>query len=190
MRTIVILITLLSIVMTGCATVIDSTTSEPISDNRGSRTPGQYIDDEYAETAIEVNLKKASQELKASNINVRVYNGVALIAGQVPSEEARQTAEKVASQYRGIVRIINQLEIAGRATIISEINDLTISGQVKAQILKALGRDVYLRTLTTTENSIVYVMGFVSKTEAVAIENVVSSVPGVKRIVRAFEYID
>ena len=108
----------------------------------------------------------------------------------MPSENARQIAGKVATQHRGIVRVINQLEIAGKATIISEINDLTISTQVKALILRDLGRDVYKRTLTTTENSIVYVMGFVSKTEAAAVENIVSSVRGVKRIVRVFEYID
>ena len=86
--------------------------------------------------------------------------------------------------------MINQLEIAGKTTIISEINDLTISTQVKAFILRDLGRDIYQRTLITTENSVVYVMGFVSKTEAAALENVVSSVRGVKRIVRIFEYID
>ena len=86
--------------------------------------------------------------------------------------------------------MINQLEIAGKTTIISEINDLTISTQVKAFILRELGSDIYQRTLITTENSVVYVMGFVSKTEAAALENVVSSVRGVKRIVRIFEYID
>jgi osmotically-inducible protein OsmY len=176
--------------LTGCATVIDSTTSEPISDSRGGRTAGQFIDDESAEITIAVNLKKASPELKISNINVKVYNGVVLIAGQVPSEDARQIAEKVAMQHRGVVRVINQLEIAGQATIISEINDLTISTQVKAIVLKDLGRNVYQRTVITTENSVVYIMGFVSKTEAAALENVVSSVRGVKRIVRVFEYID
>ena len=175
---------------TGCATVIDSTTSDPISDNRGSRTAGQFIDDESAEITIAVNLKKASPELKVSNINVKVYNGVVLIAGQVPSEDARQIAEKVAMQHRGVVRVINQLEIAGKATIISEINDLTISTQIKAIVLRDLGRNIYQRTLITTENSVVYIMGFVSKTEAAALENVVSSVRGVKRIVRVFEYID
>jgi osmotically-inducible protein OsmY len=190
MRFSLLLATLMLGLLTGCATVIDSTTSEPISDNRGSRTAGQFIDDETAEIAIAVNLKKASPELKVSNINVKVYNGVVLVAGQVPSEDARQIAEKVATQHRGVVRVINQLEIAGKSTIISEINDLTISTQVKALVLKDLGRDVYQRTLITTENSIVYVMGFVSKTEATALENVVSSVRGVKRIVRVFEYID
>jgi osmotically-inducible protein OsmY len=190
MRFSLLLTTLILGLLTGCATVIDQTTSEPISDNRGSRTAGQFIDDETAEIAIAVNLKKASPELKVSNINVKVYNGVVLVAGQVPSEDARQIAEKVTAQHRGVVRVINQLEIAGKATIISEINDLTISTQVKALVLKDLGRDVYQRTLITTENSIVYVMGFVSKTEATALENVVSSVRGVKRIVRVFEYID
>jgi osmotically-inducible protein OsmY len=190
MRFSLLLATLMLGLLTGCATVIDSTTSEPISDNRGSRTAGQFIDDETAEIAIAVNLKKASPELKVSNINVKVYNGVVLVAGQVPSEDARQIAEKVTAQHRGVVRVINQLEIAGKATIISEINDLTISTQVKALVLKDLGRNIYQRTSITTENSVVYVMGFVSKTEAAALENVVSSVRGVKRIVRVFEYID
>ena len=190
MRFSVILITVLMGLLSGCATVIDSTTSEPISDNRGSRTAGQFIDDETAEVTIAVNLKKTSPELKVSNINVKVYNGVVLISGQVPSEDARETAGKVATQHRGVTRVINQLEIAGKATVISEINDLTISTQVKALVLKDLGRNVYQRTVITTENSIVYVMGFVTKTEAAALENVVSSVRGVKRIVRVFEYID
>ncbi len=190
MRSTASLAMLLLGLMMGCATVIDSTMSEPILDNRGSRTPGKILDDNASEVTIAVNLKKASQELKVSNINVKVYNGQALIAGQVPSENARQLAEQVASQHRGIVRVINQLEIAGKATILSEINDLTITTQVKALILRDLGRDVYQRTLTTTENSVVYIMGFVSKTEATAVENIVSSVRGVKRIVRVFEYID
>ena len=190
MRFPLILAALMLGLLTGCATVIDSTISDPISDNRGSRTAGQFLDDQTTEIAIAVNLKKASPELKVSNINVKAYNGVILIAGQVPSEDARQVAEKVATQHRGVVRVINQLEIAGKTTIISEINDLTISTQVKAFILRDLGRDIYQRTLITTENSVVYVMGFVSKTEAAALENVVSSVRGVKRIVRIFEYID
>jgi len=191
MRNTSTLMTLLAgLILSGCATVIDSTTSEPINDNRGSRTAGQFIDDETAEVTIAVNLKKASSELKASNLNVKVYNGVVLIAGQVPSDEARQIAEKVATQHRGVKRVINQLEIAGKATVISEINDLTISTQIKALVLRNLGRDVYQRTLITTENSVVYVMGFVTKTEAAALENTVSTVRGVKRIVRVFEYID
>ena len=66
----------------------------------------------------------------------------------------------------------------------------TISTQIKAIVLRDLGRNVYQRTLITTENSVAYIMGFVSKTEAAALENVVSSVRGVKRIVRVFEYID
>lgn len=178
------------LILSGCATVIDSTRSEPISDNRGSRTAGQFIDDETAEVTIAVNLKKASPELKASNLNVKVYNGVVLISGQVPSEEARKTAEQVATQHRGVKRVVNQLEIAGKATVISDINDLTITTQIKALVLRDLGREVYQRTLITTENSVVYVMGFVTKTEAAALENVVSTVRGVKRIVRVFEYID
>ena len=74
--------------------------------------------------------------------------------------------------------------------MISEINDLTISTQIKANVLKNLGRQVYQRTLITTENSIVYIMGFVTKTEAAALENVVGTVRGVRRIIRVFEYID
>ena len=105
MRFPLILAALMLGLLTGCATVIDSTISDPISDNRGSRTAGQFLDDQTTEIAIAVNLKKASPELKISNINVKAYNGVILIAGQVPSEDSRQVAEKVATQHRGVVRV-------------------------------------------------------------------------------------
>jgi hypothetical protein len=49
---------IIALLLGGCATVIDSTTSEPISDNRGTRTAGQFIDDETAEVTIAVNLFK------------------------------------------------------------------------------------------------------------------------------------
>ena len=58
MRFPLILAALMLGLLTGCATVIDSTISDPISDNRGSRTAGQFLDDQTTEIAIAVNLKK------------------------------------------------------------------------------------------------------------------------------------
>ena len=58
MRFPLILVALMLGLLTGCATVIDSTISDPISDNRGSRTAGQFLDDQTTEIAIAVNLKR------------------------------------------------------------------------------------------------------------------------------------
>ena len=49
MRFPLILAALMLGLLTGCATVIDSTIPDPISDNRGSRTAGQFLDDQTTE---------------------------------------------------------------------------------------------------------------------------------------------
>ena len=66
MRFPLILAILMLGLLTGCATVIDSTISDPISDNRGSRTAGQFLDDQTTEIAIAVNLKRRLLSLKSA----------------------------------------------------------------------------------------------------------------------------
>ena len=71
MRFPLILAALMLGLLTGCATVIDSTISDPISDNRGSRTAGQFLDDQTTEIAIAVNLKRRLLSSKSAILMLR-----------------------------------------------------------------------------------------------------------------------
>jgi hyperosmotically inducible protein len=49
--------------------------------------------------------------VKAGQIGVTTNGGVVTLTGQVPSAEAKQRAEAIASQTDGVVRVDNQLTV-------------------------------------------------------------------------------
>ena len=186
MRLILIIISVLSIFLTGCS----ATGSGPLFDNSGDRSIGTKIDDKALEWQIARNIDQASPKLKQSNINVKIYNGQVLIAGQVPDAESREIAEKIALQHKGISRVINQLEVSGKASTLEYVNDLTISTRVKVHLSQKLDYDLLKRILITTEDSKIYAMGFVTKTEAQFVTDSIRELGVGSQVITIYEYID
>jgi osmotically-inducible protein OsmY len=174
-----------------CSTVVSTATGgEGIQEDPGRRSVGTRIDDMSIETAIKVNLAAASEALKNSHINVVSFNGVVLMVGQVPSQELKNEATRVATTSRSQVKTVhNELEIAGATTFLSRSNDAWISTKLKTLML-ADPTVAGLRTKVITENGVVYLMGLVTQEEANTTVNLVSNASGVTKVVRAFEYID
>lgn len=183
-----IAIVLASTLVTGCSNIISATRDEPIRENQGSRTLGSYLEDEAIETKILVNISKGSQPLAQSHINVVSYNGQVLLAGQVPDEQVKQEAERVASQVRHVRKIHNELEIAGPTSTIVRSNDIYLTSRIKVQMLadKSIEGN---RIKVVTENGVVYLMGLVRRDEADRAVDITRSVTGVRKIVKVFEYI-
>jgi len=83
--------------LNSCATVISATTGdEGIQEDRGRRSMGAVVDDNSIETTIKVNLNAADEQLKKAHINVVSFNGTVLMVGQVPSQEMKNLATRVA----------------------------------------------------------------------------------------------
>jgi len=178
-------ITLLS----GCATIISAVHEEPIQEDSGKRTFGNYVEDEMIETKVLVNLSKGSTALSQSHIGVTSYNGQVLLTGQVPTEEVKAEAERIAAATREVRKIQNELEIAGPTSTIVPSNDVYLTSRVKLQLL-ADKNVPGSRIKVVTENGVVYLMGLVTREEANAAVNIVRTVVGVRKIVKVFEYID
>lgn len=86
-------------------------------------------------------------------------------------------------------KIHNELEIAGPTSTIVRTNDVYLTSRVKLQLLadeNAPGS----RIKVVTENGVVYLMGLLKRSEADTAVAIVRSVPGVRKIVKVFEYID
>ena len=62
-----------------------------------------WIDDAFA----------GEESLDAASIDVSVENGVVHLAGEVPDEEARQLAERIASDTQYVSKVKNVLKVAG-----------------------------------------------------------------------------
>jgi osmotically-inducible protein OsmY len=183
------LITCLLLFISGCTTIVDATTKEPIQPDPSKRSFGTYIDDKRLQVIIGVNIRKADPELKQSHINVTSFNGVVLLTGQVPTQELRTLAAQTATNVNTVRQVHNELQVKGNTAILSRTNDSWLATKTKSALIA--NKDIKsLKVKTIVEDGVVYLMGLVSQAEANNIANVVSNIGGVKEVVRVFEYID
>ena len=98
---------LLAFVMlfSGCARLIEATTSEPIYVHPGKRTVGATIDDRNIETIAMVNMIKAHPGLADARIIVNSHNGVVLLTGQVASNDLRQMASVTVNKISTVLQL-------------------------------------------------------------------------------------
>jgi len=184
------LLTLIGFI-SSCASVISATTgNEGIEENRGSRSMGAVVDDNSIETVIKVNLNAADEQLKKAHINVVSFNGTVLLVGQVPSQDIKNLATRVARTSSSRVKeVYNELEVAGATTFLSRSNDAWLTAKIKTLML-ADAEVSGMRTKVITENGVVYLMGLLTQEEANTAVNLVSNTKGVTKVVRSFEYIN
>jgi osmotically-inducible protein OsmY len=184
------LLTLIGFI-SSCASVISATTdNEGIQENRGSRSMGAVVDDNSIKTVIKVNLNAADEQLKKAHINVVSFNGTVLLVGQVPSQDIKNLATRVARTSSSRVKeVYNELEVAGATTFLSRSNDAWLTAKIKTLML-ADAEVSGMRTKVVTENGVVYLMGLLTQEEANTAVNLVSNTKGVTKVVRAFEYIN
>ncbi len=180
----------LALALAGCSSVLTATRDEPININAGTRTIGSTIDDQLIETRIEVNVAKSHIDLeRASRIDATSYNGVVLLAGQVPREELKDMAGRAARQVQKVKVVHNELKVGQPISLLARNNDALITANAKTRLLadsSIPGR----RIKVTTEAGSVYLLGLVTRKEADLAVQAVQQVGGVQRIVKLFEYID
>lgn len=173
-----------------CAAVVSTTTGgEGVQENRGRRSLGAVVDDGSIETQIRVNLDAADEGLKDANISVVSFNAVVLLVGQVPTQDLKNLATRVANTPTRVKAVHNELEVGESSSFLARSGDALLTTKLKALLL-ADPTTSGMRTKVVTENSVVYLMGLVTQREAELVVDLVSKASGVAKVVKAFEYID
>lgn len=180
---------MLSLALSGCVTVLDATTDEPIRRDPGKRTFGAYVDDKQLKTIISVNLKKADPGLKDANVNVTVYNGVVLLTGQVPTKALREKAGEIARDVNKVRQVYNELQVLPNTAFLSRTNDSWLATKVNSKLMAHKDIDSS-RVVVVVENSTVFLMGLLTRVQTEKITDVARSTKGVTKVVRAIEYIE
>ncbi|PKO25065.1 MAG: transporter [Betaproteobacteria bacterium HGW-Betaproteobacteria-8] len=152
------------------------------------RTGGIYIEDQ----AIELKAKKMIVDnIGAANINVSVtsFNLNVLLTGEAISEEVRAKAERAALSVENVKTVTNELAISEKSDLGTSANDTYITSKVKTNMLKE-NRFPANYVKVVTENSVVYLMGMVTRQEGEDAVDIARNVDGVAKVVKVFEYID
>lgn len=139
---------------------------------------------------VNVTLKTISSnpELREqTHITVSAFNHVMLLAGQAPTEALRARAYQIASAAPNVKRIYNQITIEAPLSKTDQAKDAWITTKVKGAILGQKGLHSS-QIKVVTENKVVYLMGILTPGQADLAANVASTVDGVDKVVKIFEY--
>lgn len=149
------------------------------------RTSGTQVEDQ----AIELKAAARVRDLATlGHVNVTSYNRMLLVTGEVPTEDDKRRVEEALQRVEQVRTVLNELEVAGNSSITSRSNDSLLSTKVKATFVDT--KDLQAPAIkVVTERGVVYLMGTVTEREATRSADVAASVPGVKKVVRAFEVI-
>ena len=177
------------VLLAACSSVIDSGRDEPLESDPSQRSLGRMLDDETIETRALVNVRKADDSLRDANILVVSFNGIVLLAGQVPSADLRQLTARTVADVRYVRKVHNELLVAEPNDFASRSNDSWITTRIKSKMLFSTTVDP-AEVKVVTESGVVYLMGLVDQRSADKAVDMARNTSGVQRVVRMFEYIE
>ena len=119
------------------------------------------------------------------SIDLAVFNGDILLAGQVPTVDLRKEAQTRIAALPNTRRIFNQLSVG--TTTINTLKDNWITAKIRSAILADSDIDPHDFKVVTSFQ-IVYLMGDVIPSQADRVIRIASGCVGVKRVVKLLKY--
>lgn len=149
------------------------------------RTSGIYVEDENIELKA---VKKMETNLgEDAHVNVTSYNRNVLLTGEVPVAESKTKAESLVKEIANTLSITNEIAVGPKSSLGSRSNDTYLTSKVKTKFVTENKFPAnYVKVVT--ENSVVYLMGIVTKAEGDAAADIASNTDGVTKVVKVFEY--
>jgi len=181
MRNILLLFSLM--LVSACSSV------GPAQDDTGKRTFGTKLDDRNTAVLIKKNLNAANEAFGKAHIEISVFNGVALLTGQIDNQALFDQASKIANQIRHVSKVHNELQIAGPTSLLVRTSDSLLKTKIKTKMTFNNQVDAN-RIKVVVENGVVYLMGLLTRDEAKLAIDLTRESFGVQKIVQAFEYLN
>ncbi len=177
------------LLLQGCAPAVVVGGAATVAVVHDRRTFGSIIDDQ----AIELKAGSAiagDPELRGqTRINVTSMNGIVLLSGEATTIEARDRVLSLVREINGVRRITNEMQIADPSGMGSRSLDSLITSAVKSRLLVSKNTDS-TRIKVVTDNQVVYLMGLVTREEGDMAADRATTIDGVTRVVKVFEYLD
>lgn len=176
----------------GCAPIVvgGAATGAAVAHDR--RTTGSFIEDQAIEMKARTELNAEPELSRQAHINVTSFNMIVLVSGEAPTEALRQRAGAVVGGVEKVRRVHNEVIVAAPSSMMSRSSDTLITAKVKTSLFRIKGMEDFnpTRVKVVTENGTVFLMGLLTRAEADATARTASTVGGVQRVVKLFEYQD
>lgn len=151
------------------------------------RTAQQTEEDKGITKQIEGRLNNVPEIESSAHIVVSTFNGVVLLAGDVPNEQMQQQVSTIARGVSGIQKLYNQTVISGKPSTMSRVNDSFITATIKTKMVATEDLESSEIQVVTVAGT-VFLMGVVSPEQAQIATDIAQNASGVVKVVRVFQY--
>ncbi|YCO03282.1 BON domain-containing protein [Vibrio sp. VNB-15] len=185
-RSLVILCAALS--LSGCAGLFiagAATTANIVTDTRSTKEIWQDNNIEFEVAAIG---NKAPFKGKA-RVVASSYNGTVVLMGQAPTQDLINEFETKARDVDGVKNIHNQIKQKEPLSVTQISNDSWITTKVKSALLTDSELNG-VKVKVITEDSDVFLFGYVTPTQGEKATDITRNISGVKRVIKGFQYGD
>ena len=150
------------------------------------RSTATQFEDQVIETKASGRVRETVGE--RGNVAVTSYNRLVLLTGDTVTESDRTAVEQAIARVENVRSVVNELAVAGAASLSVRSNDALLSTKVKASIVDSKG--LYANSIKViTERGVVYLMGRVTEREATQAADVARGVSEVQKVVRVFDIL-
>ncbi len=154
-----------------------------VTDRRSAAT---QLEDQLIESKAASRVREIVGD--RGKVTATSYNRLVLLTGDVVTESDKGAVEQGVARVDSVRSVVNELAVAGSASLSARSNDLLLSAKVKASIVDTKG--LYANSIkVVTERGVVFLLGRVTEQEATQAANVARGVTGVVKVVRVFDIL-
>tara|TARA_B100000579_G_C22004189_1_gene476619 strand:- start:12 stop:503 length:492 start_codon:yes stop_codon:yes gene_type:complete len=151
----------------------------------GDRSFGEVVDDATIKVNIAAKFLKNDSNLFV-NISTNIIEGRVLLTGLVDNQEIRIDAVRLVWEVKGVVEVINEIEVGNRATLKEYANDVWITTQAKALATKTIGLRAISYNFETIQGKL-YIAGITSRPNQ--LEQLIEAVKVIKGVKEIVNYV-
>lgn len=124
----------LGAVNTACAPAVVGVGAAAVAAGSTEKGLGTSISDSVIKAKISDSFIQHNVEM-FSNISVTVNQGSVLLTGNIQLPEEKVLATQMAWQTRGVIEVINEIEVKDKSTIKDIAKDLAAAAQLRAKLI-------------------------------------------------------
>lgn len=176
--------------LVGCASFVSGGTgTSPVGTASGTRSLGQIVIDKSIERTAAVNLYKLDGRFRQSRINMNSFFGSVLLTGQVPDESLKKLAEDNLKAMTDVKSVHNYITVGNQISYNTIMQDTGVTANTRALIARApVISDS--KVSVHTEDGVLYVMGRLTNAEIADLNQVLSQVGNITKIVMLVDNIE
>ena len=130
----ILIIIIIGFLLNGCAPAAITAGIAGVAASESEKGLGTTINDTIIHAAITESMFKKDVN-KFLGVKIRVDDGVVLLTGKVDNPQIRVEATRISWEPRGVIEVVNEIQVSEKSTIKDIAKDLAASTTIKGKLV-------------------------------------------------------